>query len=159
MTSLLLPTHLMAMLALGLLIGQQDWGRTVLAIYVAAVLAGLGAIALAYVPTLAEESLLSATAIAGLVLALARPCPAYAGATLAAATGLSLALDSPPEAISLREANLALASTAAGASIAVCAVAEFSARLRRPWQRLGARIVGSWMAASAVLVLALRLLR
>ena len=28
--------------------------------------------------------------------------------------------------------------------------------LRRDWQRIGARIVGSWIAASAILVLALR---
>ena len=29
----------------------------------------------------------------------------------------------------------------------------------RPWQRIGVRIVGSWIAASAILVLALRLAR
>jgi urease accessory protein len=159
MSALLLPMHLMVMLALGLLIGQQGWGRAVLAAYVASVLIGLGAIALAYVPGLAQEGLLAATAVAGLLLALARPWPAYIGVALAAAAGLSLALDSPPQALSLRDADLALAGTAAGASVTVWAVAEFSARLRHHWQRLGARIVGSWMAASAVLVLALRLLR
>ena len=156
---LLLPMHLMAMLALGLLIGQQGWSRPVAGVYVAAVLIGLGAIALAYVPRFAEEGLLAATAVAGLLLAGARPWPASAGMALAAAIGLSLALDSPPEAISLREANITLTGTAAGASIALWAVAEVSARLVRPWQRLGARIIGSWIAASAILVLALRLVR
>jgi urease accessory protein len=159
MTSLLLPLHLMAMLSLGLLIGQQGWGRAVTAAYAAVVLIGLGAIALAYVPAFAEEGLLAATAVAGLLLALARPWPASLGGMLAMATGMSLALDSPPEALSLREANIALAVTAAGASTAVWSVAELSARLRQRWQRLGARILGSWMAASAILVLALRLLR
>jgi hypothetical protein len=32
-------------------------------------------------------------------------------------------------------------------------------RLRRHWQRIGIRIAGSWIAASAILVLALRFLR
>jgi hypothetical protein len=31
--------------------------------------------------------------------------------------------------------------------------------LARGWRRIGARIVGSWIAASAILVLALRLVR
>jgi urease accessory protein len=159
MTSLLLPMHLMAMLALGLLIGQQNWGRAVPVVYVAGLLIGVGAIALAYAPVLAEEGLLAVTVIAGLLLALARPWPRSVGAILAAASGLSLALDSPPEALSVREANFALAGTAAGASIVVWGVAVLSARMRQPWQRLGARIAGSWIAASAVLVLALRLLR
>ena len=30
---------------------------------------------------------------------------------------------------------------------------------KRSWQRIGVRIVGSWIAASAILVLALRLAR
>jgi hypothetical protein len=54
---------------------------------------------------------------------------------------------------------LELAGTAAGFTLALWAVAAFSVRLHRDWQRLGARILGSWIAASAVLVLALRLLR
>jgi urease accessory protein len=128
-----------------------------MAAYVAAVLIGLGAIALAYVPRFAQESLLAATAVTGLMLALARPWPVAGGMALAAASGLALALDSPPEAITLHEANLALAGTAAAAAAALWALAWLSARLHRHWQRTGARILGSWIAASAILVLALRL--
>jgi urease accessory protein len=159
MSSLLLPTHLIAVLALGLLIGQQGWSRAVIVVYAAAVLTGLGAIALAYVPTFAQEGLLAASAMAGLMLALGRPLPDSIGAGLAAAIGLTLALDSPPEALSLRDANIALAGTAIGLIVALWAVAQISARLHQPWQRIGARIAGSWIAASAILVLALRLVR
>jgi urease accessory protein len=156
---LLVPAHVMALLALALLIGQQSWSRAVPAITVLAVLSGLGAIALAYVPTRADEGLLAATAIAGLLIALARPMPQAVGMALAAAIGFPLALGSPPEAISLRDANLALLGTAIGAPAALLASAWMASRVTRAWQRIGVRIAGSWIAASAILVLALRLVR
>jgi urease accessory protein len=156
---LLTPMHLMAVAALALLIGQQGWGPRVAAGYAVAVLAGLGAIALAYVPTRAEEGLLTASATAGLLVALGRPLPRSIGALLAAATGLALALDSPPEGISLREANLALLGTAVGATLLLAILVQMTTRLTSARQRIGVRIAGSWIAASAVLTLALRLLR
>jgi urease accessory protein len=158
---LLLPAHAFALVALGLLIGQQrHWHRWVpLAAAIISVVAGLGTIALAYVPTLAGEALLASVAINGAAVALARPLPQMLGATLAAATGFALALDSPPDAISLSEANLALLGTAAGVVFVLSIVVAISACLARDWQRIGIRILGAWIAASAVLVLALRLAR
>jgi len=44
----------------------------------------------------------------------------------------------------------------------VCArrvVTSIATGADRPWQRIGLRVVGSWIAASAILVLALRLMR
>lgn len=159
MSSLLLPVHLMAMLVLGLLVGQQGWGRVVIAVYVAALLTGLGAIALAYAPTGTEEGLLAAAAVAGFMLALARRWPEWTGAMLAAGIGLVLALDSPPEVLSLAKANLELVVTACGATAMVWAIARLVQWLNRPLAHLATRILGSWIAASAVLVLALRLVR
>jgi urease accessory protein len=157
---LLLPAHAFALLALGLLIGQQPhWGRSVPLVAIISVCAGLGAIALAYVPTLAGEALLGSAAINGAAVALVRPLPQVLGITLAAATGSALALDSPPDAISLVEANLALLGTATGAAVLLLAVVAISARLARDWQRIGVRILGAWIAASAILVLALGLAR
>lgn len=159
MSSLLPPVHLMAMLALGLLIGQQRWGPAVIAAYVAALLIGLGAIALAYAPTRAEEGLLATTAVAGFMLALACRWPEWTGAVLAAGIGLVLALDSPPETLSLTKANLELATTAIVATVVVWVVARLGRWLSKPLPYLATRIFGSWIAASAVLVLALRLVR
>jgi urease accessory protein len=157
---LLLPAHAFALVALGLLIGQQPhWGRSVPLAALIWVVVGLGAIALAYVPTLAGEALLASAAINGAAVALARPLPQVLGATLAAATGLALALDSPPDAISLVEANLALLGTAAGVAVLLSAAVAISARLGRDWQRIGVRILGAWIAASTILVLTLRLAR
>jgi hypothetical protein len=109
------------------------------------------------VPLLAEEALLAFTAAAGLLLAWARPLPRFAGAVVAAPTAAALALDSPPEGLSIAAANLALLGTAIGAVAMLGAIASAAAGLRRNWQRIGARVLGSWIAASAILVLALRL--
>jgi urease accessory protein len=67
--------------------------------------------------------------------------------------------DSPPEALALLQANLTLLGTALGAVLLLLALLQGTARLRHHWQRIGARILGSWIAAIAILVLALRLMR
>jgi urease accessory protein len=156
---LVMPTHLMAVVALSLLIGQQGWGYGVWIVYAVAVCAGLGTIALGTVPTLAAETLLTATAAIGLLIALAWPVLWMVGAGLAVIAGFALALDSPPEAISLTEANLTLLGTALSAIVVPVALAYAVSQLQRGWQRIGVRILGSWIAASAILVLALRFLR
>ena len=156
---LVVPAHAAAIVALALLIGQQKWGRNVPMAYLVGVLLGLCAIAMAYVPKFTEERLLAFAAITGLLVALARPLSQALGVLLAAATGLSLALDSPPEALALMQANLTLLGTALGAVLLLLVLLQGTARLRHHWQRIGARIAGSWIAASAILVLALRLVR
>jgi len=156
---LIVPAHVLAIGALALLIGQQTWGRTAPMVYAVAVLAGLGAIAMAYVPKFNEEVLIALATITGLLVALARPLPEGFGSLLAAALGLSLALDSPPEVLALLQANLTLLGTAVGAVLLLLVLLQGTARLRHHWQRIGARILGSWIAAIAILVLALRLVR
>jgi hydrogenase/urease accessory protein HupE len=159
MSALLAPMHVLALVALGLLIGQQRWRYAVVIVYAAAVLIGLCAIALAYVPQFAEEGLLAATAMAGILVAWARPWPAWLGAILAAGVGLTLALCSPPETLSLAQANLELAATAVGAIAAMWVIARLGQWLNRPLEQLAARILGSWIAASAILAVTLRLFR
>jgi len=78
---------------------------------------------------------------------------------LALMTGLALALDSPPGGISVREANVILIGTFCGATILLLGVVELTIMLCREWQRIGVRILGSWIAASAIMGLTLRLTR
>jgi urease accessory protein len=153
---LVVPSHVMAAIALAILIGRQASGQALAAVYGLAIVAGLCAIAAAYVPTLAEETLLLLAAIAGLLVAWSRPLPSGVIAVLAAATGLAVGLDSPPEAISVAAANLTLLGTALSGAAFLAVMALFASRLRRDWQRLGLRIAGSWISASAIMVLALR---
>ncbi len=154
---LLVPAHALAALGLGLLIGQQAFfvRRLAIASYVAGLGMGFAALIAAVTPTLADEALLAAAAMSGALVALARPLPVSAGCLLAAIAGAALAFDSSPGGISVSDANVALAGTFCGAVLLLLAVASLSTRLRGGWQRIGARIVGSWVSASALMVLAL----
>lgn len=156
---LLVPAHILALLAAGLMIGQQE--RRIVAILALAggLIAGLLMLALAVGETPASTVLLTATFFAALATATGLPLPAIVGGPIALAIGASLGLDSPPKAISIPAANAALAGTALCASIIVVVVTATVARLRRGWLRIGVRVLGSWIAASAILVLALRLAR
>ena len=156
---LAVPTHMLGVLALALLIGLQTppWLRIGPLFFVVGLVAGFAAMTLAYVPTRAEETLLLTALLAGLFVALARPLPWAVCAVLAGTLGAALVLDSPPAALSLSEANRTLLGTGLAATVMLVVPAIGASFLRRPWLRLGARIAGSWMAASAILVLALRL--
>jgi urease accessory protein len=158
---LLVPAHALALVGLGLLIGQDPRRQraALLVAFVAALIAGIAAIMAAFIFTEGSAVLLAVAGIAGLLVALARPVPMLAGAPLTAIAGAALAFDSVPQEISISATLLALAGTAIGAAIALTLIAEARVSLKPPWLRIGARILGSWIAASAILVLALRLAR
>jgi urease accessory protein len=151
------PAHLLALMALGLCIGQHGAGRrAVLAAFAVGLAGGLLAIAYAARPTFALDALLVATMVAGAAAAVARPLPALVSVPLAAIMGAALGLDSPPQAISLTSAHLTLAGTGLGAWL-LLALVSAGATLLDGALRVAPRVLGSWAAASAMLVLALRL--
>ena len=156
---LLVPSHLLAILALGLLAGQQapEWGRAVPGAFIIALLVGLGTLTLGIALRGVVFVLLALAVANGALAALARPLPELWGGVLAVLTGLAVALDSPPEVISVREANLMLIGTGFGGTILLVVAVEAASRLTRPWARIAARVLGSWIAACAILVLALRI--
>src|SRR5713101_2020741 len=152
---LFVPAHILALAATGMMIGQQPhWLWLAPALFVGTLLMGFAAIACAFAPDHVNEALLMIAAVGGALVALGRPLPQFLICLQGASTGLAVALDSPPEAISLREAVVMLIGTFCGASVILLAAAECTSILRREWQRLGVRIVGSWIAASAALALA-----
>jgi urease accessory protein len=156
---LTVPAHLLALVALGLCIGQQQGaaGRLMPSLaFVAGAWCGLFAIAFAVRPPAAADLLLAASVLSGGVVAAARPLPALASAPLAAVSGIALGLDSPPQTISLAAGIAMLIGTGLGACLTLAVVAVGCGCLDRDWQRIGVRILGSWTAASATLVLALR---
>lgn len=156
--ALLVPAHVLALLAAGLLVGQQGPIVPALVIFAVGLAAGLVAIAFATRQSFAFNVLLAAAGAAGILVALAQPVPA-ASTLLAGLTGLALALDSPPQAISLAVAAEMLVGTGLGAWLTFVAVVGGTRGLKRLWQGIGVRILGSWVAASAILVLALRFSR
>ena len=153
---LLTPTHALALLGLGLLLGEQQKRWLPLTLFASALAAGLTALALAVGETPAGTVLLACTAISGALVAAAFPLPLVLLGTLAAAMGAAIGLDSPPEVVSLQEAIVMLIGTGLGAVIALGLVAEGAARMAREWQRIGVRVLGSWTAASALLAIAVR---
>ena len=157
---LFVPAHLLAIMALGLLIGRQaSWSRMAAFCFVGGLAVGLGVMTLGVVPLWMNECVLVSTLIGGLLSAWARPVPEMLGCVLAVLVGFCIALDSPPEAISLVEANLMLVGTGLGAALLLIAVSVAVRRLKANWAAIAARILGSWIAASAILVLVLRSVR
>jgi hydrogenase/urease accessory protein HupE len=158
---LFVPAHVLAVVSTGLLIGRQRPRLRWLApaSYVVGLAVGFAAMMSAYAPQFAAEVLLAAAAVSGGLVAFARPLPEILACALALTTGLALAFDSPPSVISVRDANVILIGTFCGAIVLLFAVVKVTSALRREWQRIGTRIFGSWIAASAVLVLTLQLAR
>jgi urease accessory protein len=157
---LTIPAHLLTLVGVGLLIGAQPGGRLIPALcFAAGLAAGLAAIAHAVGSTPALDVLLILSGISGALVALAIALPQMLAALVAALAGLALSLDSPPQAISLADATTALIGTWFADMLAFAIVILIAARLTPGWQRIGLRIVGSWIAASAILVLALRFAR
>lgn len=156
------PAHMLAIFTAALLSAQVSrccpdaarWSGP--AAFAAGLAGGSLVIAQAVVPTYANEVLLGLAVLGGIWIASERaPLPVTA-LFIAGLTGLATALDSPPDAILLREAILMQIGTFFGALVLFTAVQEGAFRLKRGWQRIGLRIVGSWSAACAILVLALR---
>jgi urease accessory protein len=157
----LTPTHGLALLGLGLLIGQQpaDKRPLPLMLFVSALAAGLIALGLAVGETPAGAVLLAAIAISGALVAAAFRLPILVLGPLAATVGAAIGLDSPPEVVSFEEAVVMLIGTGLGASIALGLVVEGASRMARDWQQIGVRVLGSWTAASALLAIAVRFAR
>jgi urease accessory protein len=156
--------HVTGILALGLLTGSQDrWGFWPLLAYVGALALGLAAMTTGMVPRFANEAVLGTAVAAGLLVALGRPLPRWAGFLLVIVLGVAVALDSPPEVLSVGEANLMLFGTAIGAALFLIVVSKAARQAHNQpharWARIAVRIVGSWIAAAAILALALRLAR
>jgi len=153
---LLTPAHALTLLALALCVGQQKGRGAALLIFVLALAAGFLAIVLAVETTPARVVLLAVAAALGVMAAAAR-VPKPLVWLLAATAGAALALDSPPQAVTIAAAYATLAGTAVGACVVLLAITTVAGHATAHWQRLGVRILGSWIAASAMLVLAVQL--
>jgi hypothetical protein len=155
--ALLVPEHGLSLLALGLVLGRQEPAtrHSATLIFTAALAFGLLAAALAICEALAADILLSATGIMGLLIAAAW-MPPFLGVPLAAIAGLTLGLDSRPDAASTAEVVRMLIGSGIGAAIALALVAEGSVFLKGHARFIVARVAGSWIAAIAILVLSLR---
>jgi urease accessory protein len=155
---LLAPAHVIALIGLGLLAGRNAWPAParIIAAFAFGLAGGLGAIAWGVGETRANDVLLAAAALCGVIAATGCAAPAWLAAPLALVSGATVGLDSPPETISLREAVLMLIGTACGGIAALAVIAALASAAAGRWQGVVPRVAGSWIAAIAILVLALR---
>ena len=160
-----LPAHVMMLLGVGLLLGQQDVARWRVPLYgfISGLLLGLVAGPLLTTPPLeqaAAVALLSLAVVFGGLIALARELPGFVLAPLMAFAGFALGFDSAPDG-SLQQTLAALAGTGFSVVFAFLNVAMLAhyakSNVRQAWQAIGLRVVGSWIAAAAIMVLALEL--
>jgi hypothetical protein len=154
------PAHVLVIGALGLLCAQlaEPVARRTVAAFLLGLLLGLAALALPQAPGSAAAALLSGAATLGLLVAMGAPSAAWPVlSALAALLGVCLGLDSAPEsAAGTLEWALTLAGQAVGAGLMLSASMLLASRLEpQAWQRVARRVLGSWIAASAMMVLAL----
>jgi len=154
----LVPAHVISLIGLGLVAGRTVLSAQVraLATFACGLIGGLGAIAGGIGETPANDVLVAMAALCGLVAATGMSVSASFAAPAALVSGAALGLDSPPDAILLHEAVLTLIGTACGGIAALTVIGAAASALSRPWHGIATRVAGSWIAAIAILVLALR---
>jgi hypothetical protein len=156
--ALLIPEHGMSLVALGLALGREDQNkrRYGLLVFTAALTAGLLAVGLGAESTFAGDVLLAATGVLGLLVAVAW-VPALLYWPLIVVVGVAFALDSKPDVTATDELVRMLVGSGLGGALALTIVAEVSFLLRGAAQRFATRVLGSWIAAIAILDLSLRI--
>jgi urease accessory protein len=156
---LLVPAHTLSLIALGLLAGRfaTPTQALLLAVFAIAALVGFTLIAMAYSTTQAETFILCLAAAIGLLLASDLIPPFPVAASLTAFIAGAIIVDSVPAVLSVSETLLSLTGTALAAMALAGASAGLSRALPAHIRPIAVRIAGSWIAASAIMVLALRL--
>lgn len=153
------PAHLIALLALGLAIGRRAHGameraEAPLLALLAALPLGLATHRWAGDPN-TDRALLFLAAGLGLTVAAQRALPRAALIALAVAAAFSVGWGSGPGNIDGPARWVILCGTGAAVLLLVTYVTIMTSVAERPWLRVAVRVVGSWLAAAALLVLAL----
>lgn len=153
----LVPSHLLLVIAVGLFFGQQG-PKTIqpaLGAFALATIAGLAG-AWFSVGIDAEILLLSVSVVVGLIVAISPKIALLWSVLLALVAGFLLGIDSAQEELSGKDKLVTLFGTGIAIYLLVLYPMALADHLtKKEWQRIGIRIVGSWVAASSLLVIAL----
>jgi hydrogenase/urease accessory protein HupE len=151
------PSHVLILLGLGLLLGQQSPPRLRASILVFAPVSGAalllttsGLIAGVYQPLLLGVALCAA-----ILVALERPLTPGVRNGLLAAAAVLIGLDSGVEKGSVATVIKTLLGTELSLVVVLFDLAFYVSQCTgRKWQRIGIRVVGSWIIAITLMVLA-----
>lgn len=154
----LVPEFALLVLGVSLLLGQQ--GRDTARYGLVALALGLvtGLLLIGVWPTLAtgQGVILAMAMIAGAALCTEKSLPRVIPAVLGFGCGLAVTLD-PDLATLKRDALLAASGLVVGTLFIAVIVTGYSLRSDASWFKIGRRVLGSWIVAAAMLVLALLL--
>jgi len=156
---LLIPAHALLVGALGLLLGQQpqEQNKYPLLAFLVAAVAGLAFAAYANAQPLEHAQLLT-TAVVGLLVALNPAVPLALLIAASALAGILVGADSGQPDLTSAALFASLVGTALGMGILLLCTMGFADYCKeRAWRAIGVRIIGSWITASALLVLSLSL--
>lgn len=156
---LFVPSHVILLLASGLLLGQQGVKQIgeALLLFLFSAMAGCFASAIVSDGVL-EEFILLLSAIFGLIVAVDRVLPRYGRFIVGSLCGFLLALDSGQESLAGSERALTLLGTWFGLFLFLAFPIMLAEHCNRAtWSRVLIRILGSWLTAVAGLAWALSL--
>ena len=151
-----IPAHVIGIIMLGMFVGQHGsqvmkWS---LASFMLSLLAGL-LVTMIWPWQSIYIVILVACMLLGLAVAIARQVPLTWLLAIVAIVGFMLGLDSPQPELAGRERMAALFGTLLGCFFSLVYIAALTEIVTRPWLKIGVRVLGSWGAASALMVLAL----
>ncbi len=151
------PAHLLLLIAIGLFVGQRGVKNNQSAVLVYFLAVAVGLIAAWFsVGSKIEMLILGAAASIGILIAASPAWNRYWFALIAASAGILLGMDSAQDTVSGKEKFVSLL----GSGLGLCFLFLYPMALadtfnRKSWQIIGVRVIGSWIAASSLLVLAL----
>jgi urease accessory protein len=152
------PVHIITLLGLGFLLTQQAKTVPPSGWILFCIAALIGLITSQIELTLALSPLLLVIAIVlGLLVAINLSLPARFCLFLSTVSGFVLGLDSAPGSATIWTEIVAIISTTTGLGIALLIVIGWGDYFKKDWQKIAIRVIGSWIAASALLVLTLNL--
>jgi urease accessory protein len=147
------PDHLVALIAVGLLLSQRDL-RVGLAVLVMAVMAGLALPIAGVTFAAAALPMLAMAAIVGASVALSRRLPVWAALALSLACGLCIGLQTDVP----MDTALIAATAGAGVVMSVFLIAAYvmavGGLVRSRLQGIPLRVAGSWVLAISLIMLA-----
>jgi len=154
---LFVPSHLLLLVASGLCIGQQEIITMRKALGGFCACTAIGILASGFVADVRfEPFLLGSAAVLSIFVSLNLGIKPYGCLAIGALAGLLIGFDSAQETLSGTNKLLSLVGTFIVANLLflyLIGLTDFCKR--KAWQRVGVRIIGSWTAASALMVLAL----
>ncbi|MEX2452043.1 MAG: HupE/UreJ family protein [Rhodospirillales bacterium] len=160
-TPFILIEQVLATLALGLLLGAQPHGVLKFAglAYLCALLLALGTLEFIRYPVRLIIPVLSAGALIGLWIAIARPVPRGLAVMIAASLGIMIGLAYVPPPNHWLQIIPMTAGAYGCLVLLLTAAGGVAALLHAPrkslWPAVGLRVLGSWLAAVALFMLAL----